>query len=579
MAATTALVVSAAAAAYSAKKQADASNKAAKAANQPQEFSRTNLPYMNDALQGPIQEILARQAALFNNAAPPPAPTPSSGDMANNNVTPKPKPAAPVPAKPVANTPAPAPGGKTFGGYTPAQLAADPSLVMKLGVNARQAYRQYSGSNPGGGGAPATPAPNLNSANGILSEVAKQGLNAGKSPMIDDATKFTRDTLNSTNFTGRNDILADLTDRLGNASFDSPTDLLKGFLGGNYDGGGAGQKNGGSSGSGGSSGGGYSGGGGGGYSSPAGSAYGFAGGAAGSAVPDATGYGTFGTEIRQVFENAKKNPADDPNVQAMIESLKRESLQGHQRSVADLDARSEASGRFGGGAWADARSLANEQYDEGLQGQIASVYVGQRQSALDRAMAALGLVNNRDMASMNDATQREGIAASSAASSAGLSAQMDLARRGQDLDAINALMKHQEFGISTLGSLGSQLSDDQFKALGSVSDISGIGLNGLNIAGNAGSAMAGLQGSLASSNAQRSIANNALNFEKQKYQDYLPQQQINDYLRTIGLIGGMGGTQTGVNPGANVPYVNATAAALMGGAGGALTAYGYQSGR
>jgi hypothetical protein len=573
VAATTALVVSAAAAAYSAKKQADASNKAAKAANQSQEFSRTNLPYMNDALQGPIQEILARQAALFNNAAPPPAPTPSSGDMANNNVTPKPKPAGPVPAKPVANTPAPAAGGKTFGGYTAAQLAANPSLVSKLGANARQAYQQYGGP----GGSSAAPAPNLNSANGILSEVAKQGLNAGKSPMIDDATNFTRGTLNSTNFTGRNDILSDLTDRLGGASFDSPTDLLKGFLGGNYDGGGASTKSGSSSGSGGSSGGGYSGGGG--YSPPAGSAYGFAGGASGSAVPDATGYGTFGTEVRQIFENAKKNPADDPNVQAMIESLKRESLQGHQRSVADLDARSEASGRFGGGAWADARSLANEQYDEGLQGQIASVYVGQRQSALDRAMAALGLVNNRDVASMSDATQREGIAASSAASSAGLSAQMDLARRGQDLDAINSLMKHQEFGISTLGSLGSQLSDDQFKALGSVSDLSGIGLNGLNIAGNAGNAMAGLQGSLASSNVQRSIANNALNFEKQKYQDYLPQQQINDYLRTIGLIGGMGGTQTGVNPGANVPYVNATAAALMGGAGGALTAYGYQSGR
>jgi hypothetical protein len=577
VAATTALVVSAAAAAYSAKKQADASNKAAKAANAPQEFSRTNLPYMNDALQGPIQAILQRQADLFNNSAPPPAASPSSGNMPTN-VTPKPKPAAPVPAKPAANPPAFS-GGKTYGGYTSAQLAADPSLVMKLGVNARQAYLKSGGSStPAPASGSTTPAPNLNSANGVLSEVARQALGAGKSPMIDDATNFTRGTLNSTNFTGRNDILSDLTDRLGNASFDDPTNMLKNFLGGSYGAEGSGPaKAGGSGGGGGGASRGYSGGGG--YSMPGGGAYGFSGGAGGgSAVPDATGYGTFGTEIRGVLDAAKKNPADDPNVQALIESLKRESLEGHQRSVADLDARSEASGRFGGGAWADARSLANEEYDEGLQGQIANVYVGQRQSALDRAMQALGLVNNRDIASMSDATQREGIAASSAASSAGLSAQMDLARRGQDLDAINSLLKHQEFGLSTLGSLGSQLSDDQFKALGAVGDISNIGLSGLNIAGNAGSAMAGLQGSLASSNAQRSIANSALNFEKQKYQDALPQQQIDNYLRTIGLIGGMGGTQFGVNPGANTPTVNSTAAALMGGVGGGLSAYGALNG-
>jgi hypothetical protein len=193
-------------------------------------------------------------------------------------------------------------------------------------------------------------------------------------------------------------------------------------------------------------------------------------------------------------------------------------------------------------------------------------------------MAALGLVNNRDISAMQDATQNAGISAGAAASANSLQAQTDLARRGQDLDAIKSLMQGNQFNISTLGSLGSQLSDEQFKSLGSIPDLEGVHIAGLNAAGGAGSALAGLEGSLASTHAQAGAARAALNFQQTQYYNALPQQQIDSYLRTIGLIGGMGGTETGVNPGSSVPMVNSTAAALLGGAGGALTAYGVQRG-
>jgi hypothetical protein len=124
-----------------------------------------------------------------------------------------------------------------------------------------------------------------------------------------------------------------------------------------------------------------------------------------------------------------------------------------------------------------------------------------------------------------------------------------------------------------------------------VPGLEGIGLQGLQSALGAGGGMTDLRGQDIQrqiANQQASTARAGLNLQRQGMNQQLgmynaSQQQgaVNDYLRTILSIGGLGGTSTttgtNVQPGLGV---NPTGAALQGALGGASTAAGiYLQGR
>lgn len=373
-----------------------------------------------------------------------------------------------------------------------------------------------------------------------------------------------------TGFEGYNPILADLANELGGSSMDIPMDLLMDFLGENNRSGGGGPA--------------AAGGGGGGGRPPAGSGYivprGSAGGAAaigggGGFVPDTgAGGGTFQRELDRVFSEE----ANEEEIAAVLDSMAGDIERKGAGQIADLEARAMGKGRFGGD-WHAARVTDAKRAQVEELAQISSqLRYGDLNQRRQARLRALEILNSRDVAAMSDATQRAGISASAGSAAAGRDlarelAEMENARalRGQDLSAIGSLMQGQQFGLSSLMGLGERLSGDRLASLSMVPQFEGLGLAGLDRALGAAGGLGELEAGDAAARARAAGANR----NAAMMQIEAPQRMLNDYLRTVGVIGGMGGTSTtqGTNvvPGAGV---STGATALQGGLGGGLAAAG-----
>lgn len=488
------------------------------------------------------------------------------------------------------------------GGFQPLGAAALRRLQTSGGSDA--------GTGSGGGTTPQAPAgPNLSTPQGIFGAVAQRGLDAGNTQTQSQARNVMAniwgDSANPgsaggerTGFEGYNPILDRYAQTLeGDVGNRAGRDLLLGFLNENGRGGGG--------------------------SSPSsvrqptqytpdgrpvasggyfGSSYASAGPGGVQATPAQTGVpdtvggnnSFFAQQIQQMFNEG----ANNAELQAVIDAMNADTERGMYRDLAQLDASAQGTGRFGGGMWKglsnDARRTAAEEMTQGA----AQVRVGDREARRQALLNALGQVNTRDLGLLGANVQREGIAASerasgnaSAAASAGMADQLALARRGQDLSAISALMDSEQYSMGQLGNVGGQLSSDRLSSLGMVPGLEGIGLNGLQMALGAGGGMVDLRGQDIQrqiAGQQAGIARQGLNLQQQGMNQQLgmynaSQQQatVNDYLRTLLGIGGMGGTSntqgTNVQPGLGV---SPTSAAIMGGLGAGATAAGvYVQGR
>jgi hypothetical protein len=507
----------AAASAYGARKQSKAQKEAARAANAPQESSRD--PWLAPHLTDHVGEILRQQNRL------------ALGRLNN-------------PEGAAAHLPGPVGGGGGGGGG---------------GSGGEPSYGSQAGD--------------------VFNRVADW---AGdyNSPFMESASGYVGNTLGTDNFAGRNAYLDDLSGRLGGASFDRSIGMFEDFLGSELEApqlGGAG----------------------GGFRA---ASYNFGGGGAGPPVPEAGGGeipdtmaqgGWVADRIRDLWDESRFDPANDPTLAPYVDALQREALEGYEQSVADLNASAEGAGRFGSGLYTATRARANEEYNEGLQAELARVYMGAREANLGRAMEGLGLASNRDLTAMGDLTAREGIAAgerntarSASASRAGAAASAASARyatdvqaalqsRGQNLEAIRSVMGMDQYGLSMLGQVGQGLSDEQQNVLGMVPGLEQANLLPLQQLLGAGQGLAGLESTAAGErNARTAVSaqNNALRWQQQVYQDQAAQREIDNYLRTIATIGGMGGT--GTSPGAHVPVPSTSAAAVQGGLGGAALGFG-----
>lgn len=579
-------------------------------------------PYRADLIGPDIQQILDYQRGIAARGAP--------RVDARGNVIYDPIPTAGTPggaaATPVHKTPSGGTGGAggntgiRYGGYTPDQLINDPRLKRTLGATALkkfqadQASGKIAGVLPSGGGvgsptpAPTTPANRLTKPEDIFAEVANRGLAAGNTGTIDQARnvmgnvfgaaggKGSAATGEQTGFEGYNPILDRLAGTLeGDVNDRAGRDLLFGFLDETNRGGGRSGAAGGASGS----------------TGPGGlpndgsfnrpinmqaiynSAYGTPAAQAAQAntgsVPDTVGGQDtfFASQVKQMFDEK----ANDAELQTLIDAMNADVEKGMFRDMAQLDAAAAGSGRFGGDMWKGLSSDAREQALQEMLKTGAQVRVGDREARRQALLNALGQVNTRDLGLLGANVQREGIAAgersaANAASTAAGSAadQLALAKRGQDLSAISRLMDSEQFSLGQLGDVGGQLSADRLGALGMVPGLEGIGLSGLSTALGAGGGLTDLRGQ----DIQQQIANRQANLQGRSLNQQLGmfnagqgQAAVNDYLRTIMGIGGLGGTShtTGTNvvPGLGV---STTGAAIQGAVGGAATGAGiYGQGR
>lgn len=303
-------------------------------------------------------------------------------------------------------------------------------------------------------------------------------------------------------------------------------------------------------------------------------------------VPDTmAGEGFFQEQTRRFFDE----PANDAELAALIQAMEKEVMEGHWEGLADLDAAAQGAGRFGGDTWQAARAGAQEELGEALAGQSAQVRVGDRESRRAARLAALSGVNTRDLAAMQNATQREGIAAgerasaaAAGASGASAAAARELGLRGQDLQALGMLLDTEQFGTGTLAGLGERLSLDRLASMGMIPGLEGIGLSGLDAALGGGQGLLGGR-EIASreriAGQQANVARQGMNLDAARFNAGQQRQALDDYMRTILGIGGLGGTSrttgTNVQPGLGV---STTGAALTGALGGGLAGYGAAAG-
>lgn len=307
--------------------------------------------------------------------------------------------------------------------------------------------------------------------------------------------------------------------------------------------------------------------------------------------------GLFDQHIKQYLD-----PTDTGQVDALVEKMRGELLQDHQRSIGDLNNEMNSRGRLGSSFYQQARGIASDEFGDSLAAQVAAARLNDLQNKRATGLQALGLVNDRDAAAMAaSANASAGRAAAAAASDAqkmamiGNLMQYDLGMRGLDIDEMTGMR-----GLDIQEMLGMRgLDNDSRKlALGAAEGLSGNRQFGLGLRGNLANSLGNnmLQGvqlsqgfkapnPMAGFNARMNGLQTALqasgmldaaNFdaqnrmrEYQMQQAMTPYSQLDDYWRRITGIAGLGGQSAGQNtvPGAGLNVNAAMLAGMLGGAG------------
>lgn len=298
--------------------------------------------------------------------------------------------------------------------------------------------------------------------------------------------------------------------------------------------------------------------------------------------------GTFSDYIKGLL--AQK--VDSKDIQGVVDASSDDAMKAYWNAARQQDAAAQGGGRFGGGSY-HADLTAGQQ---ALGKTIAGVSAGTRLTAADQLRQAqltgAGQLNSRDIAAMNDATQRYGISSSAQSAGASIAAQQAAAYRAQNLAAIQAMLGHNEYSSSLLQGVGAQSSKDQTDSVGAAPGLAGISLAGVNAANVAGGGLVNQNqveaqravgmGQVSVGRAGVALGQDQLGLARDQYQTGIdqfnaqaPGRAMEEYMRTILGISGSGGSTT--TQGTNVVPglgISPTGAAIQGGVGTGLAAYG-----
>lgn len=306
------------------------------------------------------------------------------------------------------------------------------------------------------------------------------------------------------------------------------------------------------------------------------SSHGWNGAGGGGNVPDTVGNSDsyFAQRSKELFDPARLDPANDPTMQPYIEAMRRENERNLLSSLQDMNNNAEAGGRFGGGLYQAMNEQTRGRALETLNNSIAQSMMGAREAALGRQMQGLQDINQRDIAAMNDATQRYGIDTQASSAAAGSAAAAADAAAARKLQAIGMLQQGAQFGMGMRGDMAQLMSQNQLGALNAGQGYAGLGLQGINTGINAGQLGVGAMQGVGNYNIGSRNAANAgaqVRLQGQMNQFNMQQGALNNYLNILGTIGGLGGSGGGTSDPTNYqsggmpPWVAALGAGLSGG--------------
>jgi hypothetical protein len=267
-------------------------------------------------------------------------------------------------------------------------------------------------------------------------------------------------------------------------------------------------------------------------------------------------------EIKAILSGKYLNEGN-PYRDELIDAITKRTQQEYSEEVIPgINSGFAGAGRFGSNAWQEAMGKSAGRYADSLGGTVAQVQSDDYNARMGDLMNALGMGTQYDMAAMDDDTKRwiaaqDAAARSSAASASAGAASADLASR-ERLAMLNALggavgmsTGLTQMGAAGLADVGADFSTDQRFALGSVGELSGLGLRDLGAAGNFS---LGIDALGSEDRARRAAASNAagglnlqrqmFDFEKYRYGQDAPWNDINRYADLINAMSGGYGTVT-----------------------------------
>lgn len=284
-------------------------------------------------------------------------------------------------------------------------------------------------------------------------------------------------------------------------------------------------------------------------------------------------------QIRKLADPANFDPANNPTLGPLMARLRAESGENQNAMMQDLAMQSEGSGLFGTGSHDYAMTRAREEGQESLDSQIAQILYGDYNAAQERLMHGIDTGNQRDIASMSDATNRYGIDSSAASSAAGIAAQSADAAEGRTLQGLGMLLGAGNDLLGFKGNMANMRQSGQQAANQNGLGFANLGMQGFNTnlaAQQNQLAALGLKGDTAqgSSNAylqdqanknslrlglgQIGVARQGNNLQRL---DMLNNSQ-NNLMNMLAQLGNMGGGQNTTTPG--TPYTGGPPSWLSG---------------
>lgn len=481
----------------------------------------------------------------------------------------------PITGRPIAGGAPKGGGGQSLSGIT--SRNGVPGIVGKNGVFqplGASAAAKYAASQGGG----SSVAPSLSNmtpkqqVTDIAHRIEQQGI-AGD-PNGAAADRFVQNTLKPGGL-GGNEVWQDLNGRLSGSNLDGGQNLLLQFLGGGYDPNGGGAGDGGGAGSGpygpaltGAA-----------YSNAAAQDRAMVANGGVSTIGDSTQTpGTFNDFAKGVLSGKYLDP-NDPSLKAYLDVLRHQGQDQLDQQMRAVNDEFEGANMYGGSGLALERALTNSRGLQGIQDAQSTALFNSRGQGLQLMDSVSGQVNQRDISGAQINEQANESAAGRAASAASSADALQLARRGQNLDAINSYLQNNQFGVAQLAGLGNSLQGARNDATSMVPALNNNRYTGLNQAMGA----AGTLQSMAQAEEARKQA--ALNRKQDiDYQNANAQSNwLDQYLNRLGFFNGAGGTThtegTNVVPPQAYGGPSPAAAGIAAGAGTFFAGYGAGYGR
>lgn len=310
----------------------------------------------------------------------------------------------------------------------------------------------------------------------------------------------------------------------------------------------------------------------------------------GDYVPDTiTGSDSFfANQMRALMDAKTLDPANDPTLQPVIDAIQREAKEDYLGNLAGLEAQLQGAGRYGGGLYQAMIGQQTEEQQEAVSQAIAQQLMGAYQAQRERQMQGLGLVNQRDLAAMQDMTQREAIDAQSRAAGAASAAAAKEAAEQRKLQAASMLLGSQmqlmgmrgdmaqlmQQGQLGAGQLGLGYGELGMSGFNTALNAGQLGLGAAQLGANIGQGIWGMNQQEQQARWQRQFNEQQASYNRQMNQLNGQQDALNDYLNILMGIGGMGSSGYGEQPGQYVPYMDPNAAMWGGIGGGAMEGMG-----